>query len=463
MADTTVNKGATYWQLNKLTHTHRNGKKFEINGGLVNFSYYESLDSLNPTATIVFTDLKTEMNVKDGQTITIELITTAHSDDDVWTHTFEIDKVKTETKEGAKVYTCNLVVPQSAKISKFKSTESHRGTPLKILKELFSNDKVAGDYEPLNIVTDGNEPFNSLVIQSGTKKKMTALVHQILVQSIPASGKAMNTCGYFLWGSKKNLIGNKDTYSLQFRSIDSLLSVGGTHNGADAEYEYYETNNASMVDVPAQLVISNFSVDKRGDCKKLCDEGVFKADVVLYNIDEKSYQKRTWDIRDHWDSWGHIARMPGNDPWDDSQLVQEVLRSPKVNKTFLLEISHEKFHDDKEQAKPGQIGDGENSQSATFQDWDEETVVQYHARYATMNLSTSNLTIPGNQYLNAGDKVKLYLRDSRPDAKVEADTYDKELSGHYLIKHLRHYFAMVPKQECYTALTLVRDTLNRNC
>ena len=128
MADT-VNKGATDWQLNKLTLTHHNDKKFEINGGLINFNYYESLDSLNPTATITFSDLKTELNVKNGQTIEIELITTAHSDDDVWTHTFEIDKVKTESKDGAKLHTCNLVVPQSAKISKFKSKESHRGTP----------------------------------------------------------------------------------------------------------------------------------------------------------------------------------------------------------------------------------------------------------------------------------------------------------------------------------------------
>ena len=462
MADT-VNKGATDWQLNKLTLTHHNDKKFEINGGLINFNYYESLDSLNPTATITFSDLKTELNVKNGQTIEIELITTAHSDDDVWTHTFEIDKVKTESKDGAKLHTCNLVVPQSAKISKFKSKESHRGTPLKILKELFSNDKVAGDYAPLDIVTDGNEPFNNLVLQAGTKKKLTALVHEVLAQSIPASGKAMNTCGYFLWGTKKNLIGNKDTYSLHFKSIDSLLAVGGDHKGSDAEYEYYETDNATMVDVPAQLVISNFSVRKRGDCKKMVDDGVFKANVVLYNIDKKTYHKRTWDIRDHWDSWGHIARLPGNDPWDDSNLVQEVLNFEKVTKTFLLEISHEKFHDEEDPAEPGQIGDGENSQTAQFQDWDEETIVQYHARYATMFMAQSNLTIPGNQYLSAGDKVKLYLRDSRTDSKVEADTYDKELSGHYLVFKIRHFFSMVPKQECYTALTLVRDTLNKNC
>ena len=200
-------------------------------------------------------------------------------------------------------------------------------------------------------------------------------------------------------------------------------------------------------------------------------------DLKPYQIklidDGPKSQSQAWLLNSMWCEWMDLKRInvtefpkediPGNDPWDDSNLVQEVLNFEKVTKTFLLEISHEKFHDEEDPAEPGQIGDGENSQTAQFQDWDEETIVQYHARYATMFMAQSNLTIPGNQYLSAGDKVKLYLRDSRTDSKVEADTYDKELSGHYLVFKIRHFFSMVPKQECYTALTLVRDTLNKNC
>ena len=68
-----------------------------------------------------------------------------------------------------------------------------------------------------------------------------------------------------------------------------------------------------------------------------------------------------------------------------------------------------------------------------------------------------------HRFLSAGDKVKIYLRDSRPDAKTDVDSYDKELSGHYLIYKMRQYYSLVPKKECYSALTLVRDTLNKNC
>ena len=104
-----------------------------------------------------------------------------------------------------------------------------------------------------------------------------------------------------------------------------------------------------------------------------------------------------------------------------------------------------------------------NSQSATYQDWDEETYVQYRARRATMQMTTSNITVPGNQYLHAGDKIKLYLRDSIPDHKTSVDSYDKELSGNYLIYRMCTEYSMVPKKECWTAATLVRDTLNKNC
>ena len=61
MADT-ENRGALDWQLNKVTLTHKNKKTYDITGGLVNFNYYESLESLNPTATIELIDQKTELN-----------------------------------------------------------------------------------------------------------------------------------------------------------------------------------------------------------------------------------------------------------------------------------------------------------------------------------------------------------------------------------------------------------------
>ena len=464
MADT-ENKGAVDWQLNKATLTHKKNKTYEITAGLINFSYYESLENLNPTATIVFSDNKTEMNCKDGDKIEINLMTTAHTDADEWVHVFDVENVETKTVDGAKIYSLHLITPHSIRPSTYNYQKALQGTAKQILTKVFDDAK--GKTEALPIVTDGNEPFNNFKFMKG-KKKVTDIVHNICTGSIPASGKTANTCGYFLWGSKKGIIGNKDTYNLHFKSIDSLLSVGGTHGGDDAEYEYYESNNASTVDIPAQLVISNFEVSKRGNCKKMCDDGVFKAKVILYNLDSKKYSKRSWDLRDHWDSWGHIARTPGTDPWESSEIVEEYMASDTPAKTFMLEISHEKFHDDKDPANPGQIGpgetdEGEKTQSATFQDWDEETIVQYHARYATMLMSTSNMTIPGNQYLHAGDKVKIYLRDSRPDAKTDVDSYDKELSGHYLIYKMRQYYSMVPKKECYSALTLVRDTLNKNC
>ena len=91
---------------------------------------------------------------------------------------------------------------------------------------------------------------------------MNKLVYDVCSQSIPASGKTMNTCGYFCWGTKKNMKGS-NSYKVRFKSIDSLLSVGGTHSGEDSEYSYYQASEAVSLDIPAQLILGNFQVTDR--------------------------------------------------------------------------------------------------------------------------------------------------------------------------------------------------------
>ena len=127
MADT-ENKGAVDWQLNKATLTHKKNKTYEITAGLINFSYYESLENLNPTATIVFSDNKTEMNCKDGDKIEINLMTTAHTDEDEWVHVFDVENVETKTVDGAKVYSLHLITPHSIRPSTYNYQKDLQGT-----------------------------------------------------------------------------------------------------------------------------------------------------------------------------------------------------------------------------------------------------------------------------------------------------------------------------------------------
>ena len=452
----TTNSNALDWDLRVCKIQLSNNRLVDIRNQLISFSYYEDLTRMNPVAKIVFSDGKQNLNVSEGNVVSLLYMTSAHTDDDYTAFHGCVEKIVSKSTPDGKIYACTLVTPESLAIAKWKSEESYKGNGLEILKKVFEDSKFECELEG-----DGNAPFNPLIV-TAEKKTMNKLVYDVCSQSIPASGKTMNTCGYFCWGTKKNMKGS-NSYKVRFKSIDSLLSVGGTHSGEDSEYSYYQASEAVSLDIPAQLILGNFQVTDRGNCKKMADDGVFLANAIIYNTDTKKYTKREWDIRDYWNRWGHIAKAEGSAPWDKSDFLKEFMNEGKANKTFKLVISHENFHDSEEKAAPGQLATETNSQSATYQDWDEETYVQYRARRATMQMTTSNITVPGNQYLHAGDKIKLYLRDSIPDHKTSVDSYDKELSGNYLIYRMCTEYSMVPKKECWTAATLVRDTLNKNC
>ncbi len=457
----TTNRNATDWDLKWCSLTNRNKTKTDLRDLLISFKYYEDLDRLNPLAEIMFGDGKNPISVGENDVIDIQVCTTAHTDDEIVYLKFNIEEIKTtKLKEGGKVYDCRLITEESSVITKFKNKKSYRGNGFEILNQMFKDSEYG-----VAIHNDGNLPFNPLVIES-KGKKIPQLVKDVCTQSIPASGKTMNTCGYFCWGTKKGEY-DQVRHRVEFKSIDSLLSVGGTHKGADSEYTYYQASQAASLTIPAQLIIHDVKDISRGNIKKLADDGVFLADALVLNEDTRQYMNKEWDIRKWWDRWGHIATRKGQPPWNNNAFLKDLMSKGEASKTFNLHISHEKFHNKASQAAPDKDSDSLEPegkyQSTDFQDWDEETIVQYNARRATMTLSISDLVVPGNQYLHAGDKIKLYLRASLPDAKTTIDGYDKELSGDYLIYSVTQWFSMAPKKECWTSCTLVRDTINKNC
>ena len=79
-----------------------------------------------------------------------------------------------------------------------------------------------------------------------------------------------------------------------------------------------------------------------------------------------------------------------------------------------------------------------------------------------MAMNVSNLVVPGNHNLCAGQKVDLLIKSSKPDAEKSDDDKDLMRSGNYLIFRIAHRYNRVAN-ESYSAMTLVRDTSNKNC
>ena len=77
-------------------------------------------------------------------------------------------------------------------------------------------------------------------------------------------------------------------------------------------------------------------------------------------------------------------------------------------------------------------------------------------RYNQMYSQKSNITIPGDFSLHAGDVIFLDAPELQTDTKN--DEINKQNGGLYIIADLCHY--ITPK-ETYTKLNLVRDSFGR--
>jgi hypothetical protein len=76
-------------------------------------------------------------------------------------------------------------------------------------------------------------------------------------------------------------------------------------------------------------------------------------------------------------------------------------------------------------------------------------------RYNQLFTSKSEVTIPGDFSLHAGDAIHL---DAPPLDTKKSDEVDKQDGGLYIIADLCHY---ISPTETYTKLILVRDSVGR--
>ena len=440
-------QGQLGWKLIQCELTLGTGEIENITNKLLNFTYYEDLERINPTATAQISDLGAQdMPLTGGEAFKIILETDQSDDSGEKQYDFIVSKVNVVSKtDKGNIISLHLVKEDSKKISEFKTKKAYTGTGDKIIAKLFEDAGVEAR------VMSRDVPFNPQKML-GEGRTLAQMVRNVCMTSISNEGMKAQTCGYFFWGTK-------DGYHLA--SIDNLLSNGQEDNyqGAEAEYTYYQS--VANSNVPAHLIIQSFENKTDGDLKTMADKGVFAAIIQITNTDTQEVKEVKWMLRDHWDSWAHIGTQSAFPDWA-LKWLDEYLQG-KTSRTFEVTVSNEAQYDKDDPAVSTEDQSEERTDGATeYQDWGPMTKCQYNARRATMVMNVSNVVIPGNAKLRAGDKITLKLASSTPDAFRRADDEDKRRSGDYLIFRLAHRYSMVPR-ECFTAATLVKDSLNKNC
>lgn len=438
------------WKLINIKLTMTSGAIINLTPNLASFTYYEDLERICPTAVAVLNDLgSSDLPLAGGEEFVITLETDQTTGKEV-EYEFVVGSNSTPFVDfKGKLTTINLIKKDSKSFSTYKAMNTYKGTGDVVIATAFQDASMSS-----GVQLRGSAPFNKLHI-AGEGISLDKMARRVCTQSIPKAGEQANTCGYFLWGTR-------DGYN--FASIDYLLSTGDdAFDGVKPHWEYYQSP-ANTNQIPAHLIINNYNVQRDGDLKAMADKGVFSAIMAVTNTDTQEFKEERWNLKDHWNQWGHIGTQDKFPIWM-LQWLEDYQTSTSNNtqavKTFKIDTTNEAFFNEEETAGDTVGRDGSDVETE-YPDWGPYTVCQYNARRATMAMNVTNVVVPGNSELRAGQKIKLHIQSSKPDHAKDADDEDLRRSGAYLVFRLAHRYSMTPR-ECFTAMTLVKDSMNKNC
>ena len=449
MADT-VTESQIGWKLVDCKLTMDGGSVIPLTTNLISFTYYEDLERICPTGVAVLSDLGSQdLPLSGGEAFTITVVTDQTSEEEV-TYEFVVGGNGTPFIDfKGKIATLSLIKKDSKVFSTFKAINTYKGTGNSIIALAFQDAQMGSQ-----VMLRGPAPFNKLLIP-GEGISLDKMARRVCTQSIPQAGEGANTCGYFLWGTR-------DGYN--FASIDHLLSVGDdSYNGIKPFWEYYQSP-ANTNQIPAHLIIQHYSVKRDGDLKAMADKGVFAAIIAVTNTDTQEFKEERWNLQDHWKDWGHIGNQSKFPAWMIKWLDEyqtSTSNNTQAVRTFKIDTTNEASFNEEETAAETTGRDGGDVETE-YPDWGPYTVCQYNARRATMVMNVTNVVVPGNSQLRAGNKIKLHIQSSKPDHAKDDDDEVLRRSGAYLIFRLAHRYNMTPR-ECFTAATLVKDSMNKNC
>ena len=176
-------QGQLGWKLIQCELTLGTGEIENITNKLLNFTYYEDLERINPTATAQISDLGAQdMPLTGGEAFKIILETDQSDDSGEKQYDFIVSKVNVVSKtDKGNIISLHLVKEDSKKISEFKTKKAYTGTGDKIIAKLFEDAGVE------NRVMSRDVPFNPQKML-GEGRTLAQMVRNVCMTSISNEG-----------------------------------------------------------------------------------------------------------------------------------------------------------------------------------------------------------------------------------------------------------------------------------
>lgn len=252
------------------------------------------------------------------------------------------------------------------------------------------------------------------------------------------SGKINSAAGYFFF----------ETYDgFKFKSIDVLLGQKPKEMEVDGKKivkKYIYTNAPNINgDTKYTSKILSVTIERDIDLQKNISVGTYANRSLFFDLYSMDYEVRNYNLK--------FNQIDGITPAEENVLFvpDEFTQAPSRLMNLILDYG----------TMPS--GNTPNEQLKTWKNdpkyanYDApKLMVQSIMRYNQLYTIKTNIIIPGDFSLRAGDIIECYFPDLEKSVKKEPN---EQTQGKYLIASLCH---RVTPEDTYTSLTLIRDSFN---
>ncbi len=288
-------------------------------------------------------------------------------------------------------------------------------------------------------IEDSSTPYSFI----GNNRKPFYILSWLCPKAQPLKeGKVGGTSGFFFY----------ETYDgYKFKSVDGLLAQTGELESKKLQSQQSPTRAietytaSSMVDSSPDpennFQILSYMMDSATNLQKNLRVGLYSNLTYFYNPLDWTTRALPHSLREEVEKDG-MSVAGGTVPipaGDVSKNASRVL--VRIGDTGMLTPSLSTNQDD----------DVEGSGRS------DADMAKAFSRYTLLFQQSLNINVPCNINLRAGDIIKVEIPASGPLKSEKNKEVDKELSGFYLIRSLRHHFQLSQGKNI-TALNLVRDS-----
>jgi hypothetical protein len=157
------------------------------------------------------------------------------------------------------------------------------------------------------------------------------------------------------------------------------------------------------------------------------DMSTYSSNLIVHDVMKKSYTS--------------IGRKYISN-FDDTERTEKYPILPKSNRYSMTSDAIRYLHS----RQTNMYDDYENTQD--YEDW----LLKRKSTLGEYDSLKLKITVAGNSALNVGDCVDITIPSNEPMKSIDADWYDKYLSGKYLITSLRHSINVTVSEKEYTCI-----------